>query len=460
MTKNNKLEFLNKKFSSKEIGFLKNDSETEKTVDIIPEEYLADKIYSNNLWMESFLGRLEQAHIPNEKFICAVVRQNIPAKNKTSTYFETEHKDSTPTAAEDRTKKNITTKQPEPKNKTKQHDKKTGCSIIHSTEILLAGIAKNTHGLWDRISDNIFVLIMGKNEENNEKTIKDIKTNLNKICNSPVSMGIAEFPFLNFTRKDVFYNAIKAIDHSAFLGNDNIVSFDAVSLNISGDRLYHMGRIEDAAEEYKKGLEIENNNINLINSLGVCFGMMKKLEMAEKEFKKALNIDKNELMAVYNTGLIYEIMNKKKEALKYFIKASKINDKIFEVELRTGQLFYITEDLEQALFHLTKAAELNPISGAPLRIMGDIFLETNEYEKAVITYKKAIKINPEDAPSLSGLSSAFELQNKNLDIALSFARKSVSMEPENHLFRERLDKIYKKKDPDNIVKLKFEKSYT
>ena len=100
------------------------------------------------------------------------------------------------------------------------------------------------------------------------------------------------------------------------------------------------------------------------------------------------------------------------------------------------------------------------MSSAPLRIMGDIFLEQEKYAKAVTTYKKAIKINPSDAFSLSGLGAVFEMQDKNLDIALSFARKSVAMEPENNLFRERLDKIYKKKEADNIVQLKFEKSYT
>ncbi len=461
MIKNNKTEFLNKKFSSKEIGFLKSDSETEKTINIIPREYLSDHIFSDRMWMESFLQMLDQKDFHEGKFLCAVVRQNFSAKNKA-------HSSATGKNINKNTceynniekysgKRYIKEKYQTEKQKTHYPDK----SIIHSTEILLSKLAKKNHGLWDRINNNIFVIAMEYSDrKKNKKTVHNLKDHLSRICKVPVAVGIAEFPFLDFTRKDTFYNAVKALDHSAFLGDDHMVFFDAVSLNISGDRLYHIGRTKDAAKEYQKGLKIEKDNINLLNSLGVCFGMMKELEIANEKFQKAMKIDDKEIMAVYNTGLVYEIMNDTKKALKYFIKASRINNEIFEVEFETGKLFYRTKKFDLALCHLEKAVKLNPISSAPLRIMGDIFLEKGKFKKAVTAYKKAIKINPEDAFSLSGLGAAYAIQNKNLDIALSFARKSVAMEPENNLFRERLDQIYKKKEANNIVQLKFEKSYT
>ncbi len=461
MIKKNRIEFLNKKFSSKEIGFLKSDSETEKTIDIILKEYLSDNIFSDSMWMESFLQMLDQTNFHDGKFLCAVIRQNFPAKDKANASAIV--KETSKNTCKDNNDKEYRQKGcTEKKYKTeKQKKNNKDKSVIHSTEILLSKLAKDNHGIWDRITDNIFVFAIEYSDKNNNKrTVQDIKDQLQRTCKASVAIGIAEFPFLDFTKKDTFYNAVKALDHSAFLGDDNMVFFDAVSLNISGDRLYHIGRTKDAAEEYKKGLEIEKDNINLLNSLGVCFGIMKKLEMANEEFQKAMNIDDKEIMAVYNTGLVYEIMHDTEKALEYFIKASSINDEIFEVELGTGRLFYRTKKFAEALFHLEKAVKLNPMSSIPLRIMGDIFLEKAQYTKAVTAYKKAIKIKPDDPFALSGLGAAFEIQDKNLDIALSFARKSVAMEPENNLFRERLDKIYRKKEADNIVHLKFEKSYT
>ncbi len=491
MIKKNIHELTDKTFSSKEILFLKSDSETEKTVDIVPECYLSDKIYSNPLWMESFIQRIEDADTLNTGFLCAIIKQNFARNVESIAYTKSIHK-------KNKIVENNEYREPEQETKSENHtirDKK----ILLSTEIMLAKLAKEMHGLWERIDDNIFALIIktdiSKEESSSSKElqpqsiilkdhnnyskapkipsahniksgysgntiINNIQKDLSAICKVPVSIGIAWFPFMDFTKKDTFYNAVKALDHSAFLGDGSIVFFDSVSLNISGDRLYHLGKTECAAEEYQKGLDIDNNNINLINSLGVCFGVMKNLKKAKDEFEKAITLDNNEIMAIYNTGLIYEIMDEKEKALEYFCKASKINNQIFEVELATGKLFYKTKQFDKAIKHLKKAANLNPFSGAPLRIMGDLFIETEEYEKSVKAYKRAIKINPDDALSLSGLSVAFERQNKNLDIALSLARKSVSMEPNNPLLRSRLDKIYKKKETDNIVHIKFEKSYT
>ncbi len=473
---------LDKKFSSKEILFLKSDSETEQIVDITPEEYLSDKIHSDPAWMESFLQRLENTPIPNERFLCSVIRRNfsplfprdktIPdnlTDNRTDKTYGTGKATGKSYAAKHTAFKNRAARnngtalenETESDNRVVKSSGNTNQSIMHATEIMLAELAQNNHGLWDRIKENIFVLVTeSRGTETDKAFVAGLKNNLSNICNIPVSIGAALFPFMDFTKRGTFHNAVKALDHSVFLGNNSMVFFDAVSLNISGDRLYHIGRTKEAAAEYQKGLEIERNNINLINSLGVCFGIMKELEMAKKEFEKAMTLDNNEVMAVYNTGLIYEITDDKQKALEYFCKASRINNRIFEVELAAGKLFYKTKQFDKALAHLKRASQINTTSSIPLRITGDLFLETGEYEKAVKNYKKAIKINPDDAFSLSGLSAAFEIQNKNLDIALSFARKSVSMEPNNPLLRARLDKIYRKKETDNIVRIKFEKSYT
>ncbi len=431
MLKQNDPALLNKKFSSKEILFLKSESESKSDSyghrDFMIEEYLSDRIFADPLWMEPFLKKLEKADIPGEKFLCTVIKQTFP-KGKN---------------VKDNNKKNVKQK------------------ISQTADVFLSKLSREKHGLWDRINNHIFVIVIGYLDINNEEElIQFIRKTLNKISNSSIALGLAKFPFLEFTKKDTFYNAVKALDHGAFLGKESTVFFDAVSLNISGDRLYYMGETEKAACEYKKGLEIENNNINLTNSLGVCFGMMQKLELAKKEFKKVMALDSNEFMAVYNTGLIYEIMGDRGKALEYLCRASRINNKIFEVELTAGTLFYKAKKFEYALYHLKNAIELNKKAGTPFRISGDLFLEKGENEKAVQSYKKAIKLNPLDAGALSGLAAAFEIQNKNLDIALGFARQSVSMEPCNPVFRSRLNKLYSKKEINNIVHIEFEKPYT
>jgi len=85
---------------------------------------------------------------------------------------------------------------------------------------------------------------------------------------------------------------------------------------------------------------------------------------------------------------------------------------------------------------------------------GEIYLKDNLYEKADKEFNKAIKINPQDAISLSGYAKSMELQNKNLNIALSFAQNSMNLEPDNKLFKKRFKTIENKINKSLIVEKK------
>ncbi|MEA1969557.1 MAG: hypothetical protein U9N77_15230, partial [Thermodesulfobacteriota bacterium] len=81
-----------------------------------------------------------------------------------------------------------------------------------------------------------------------------------------------------------------------------------------------------------------------------------------------------------------------------------------------------------------------------------------EPEKAETEYRKAVKLNPSDAGALSGLALTYEIQNSNLDIALTFAKESIMIEPDNPLFRSRLGNIYVKQNRNDLADIEFKKA--
>ncbi len=90
--------------------------------------------------------------------------------------------------------------------------------------------------------------------------------------------------------------------HAAVVGPGSMVVLDAVSLNISGDQLYQAGNLQGAVEEYRKALQLDPSNVNVHNSLGVCYGMMERYDAAEAEFDAALLLKPDEVMALYQSG--------------------------------------------------------------------------------------------------------------------------------------------------------------
>lgn len=322
-------------------------------------------------------------------------------------------------------------------------------------------ICKRENGMWGRLDQGMlgcyFSLI---NQTSSLEFAQKIKKILSESIDETVSIGIASYPTLSFTRDQIIDNAGKALDHAAFFGPDSIVSFDAVSLNISGDNLYQNGDIQGAIAEFRTALLLDPSNVNVHNSLGVCYGILGDYEKALKEFKSALKLDPNEVMALYNIGLIRMLTGRKAEALKYFLDAdSKKEEEIFEVAFQIGRVYLDMEKPETAKEFLDRAAKLNPESWSVLHSLGECCTALNMTDEAISAYKKAIRQNPNDAESLSALGYLFDLLGENPEITTIFCQQSIDIAPENGLYRYRLGNLYLKRNQLEDALIQFQKAH-
>ncbi len=392
------------KFSSKEIHFLRTESDQDLAGP--PEFYFSDLAVSPSVPLENFMQRLGEADIPDDKFLCAVLKVPFDLAEeeleKSSQIFE-------------------------------------ACFQSLLDKPVSGGATAHIRGIWENLDETAFILAFW--DYNQTDTASDLlnalKEKISKDLKTDVLMGAAWFPFAEFRRTQVPANALKAIDHAAFFGPGHTVYFDAVSLNISGDRLYQHGLYEAAIQEYQTGLELNPGNINLLNSLGVCFGVSGELNLAMDTFKKALALSSAEIMVIYNIGLIHQIREADDKALVYFKKAHAVNPDLFEVELTLGQLLLKTGKPGQALPYIEAACQLNPESGIAVRTMAEIFLELKDPDRAGVEFNKAVKLIPSDGAALSGYAQAMLEQGKNLKIALTFAQKALGLDPDNEVFKQR-----------------------
>lgn len=400
------------KFSSKEIHFLKSESDE---VDFHPpEKYFSDLIQEKSGPEKSdqtksdpvihFEQRLSNMQIPGDNFLCAVLQ--VDPKN--------------------------------PEDVLEQ--------ARDTVEATFNAVLDNDRGIWEMLDDTAFAIAFWdfSSEEKALDLLSSLKDKIAKSLDAEIVAGICFYPCHTFSKLQIFSNALRAIDHAAFFGPGTLYKFDATSLNISADRLYQLGKYEKAVIDYKKGLELEPRNANLMNSLGVCFGIAGDLDSAKEQFKNAAAVAPKEAMIIYNIGLLQHINNCPDKAVIYLRKAHAVDPDLFEVELLLGQILYKQDHSDQALPHLEKATRLNPESGLAFRLIGEILLARQKPEKAARQFNLAVKQNPSDAAALSGYAKSMELQDKNLRIALSFAANSVALDPDNPVFARRLSRIREK----------------
>ncbi|MBC2694224.1 MAG: tetratricopeptide repeat protein [Desulfobacteraceae bacterium] len=320
-------------------------------------------------------------------------------------------------------------------------------------------ICKNGKGLWGQIGyDMLGWFCFEKNGNSCMELAHKAQKNVEELLNETISTGMAFYPTTHFNKHQILDNALKALDHAAFLGPNSAVAFDAVSLNISGDKLYQKGDINGAINEFKTGLLLDPLNANLHNSLGVCYGVSGSFEKAKEEFETSIWLDSNDVMALYNSGLVNLLMDNKDRALELFLEAKAIGEDVFEVEFQLGKLYLESGKPEKGKKHLEKAVGLRPESGAAFRCFGDCSKAINKIDEAIASYKKAIKLNPNDADSLSNLGSLFDIKDENAEIATILCRQSVDISPDNGLFRHRLGRLYFKQNQYEDAMKEFQKA--
>jgi diguanylate cyclase (GGDEF)-like protein len=252
------------------------------------------------------------------------------------------------------------------------------------------------------------------------------------------SFGVALFPCGPFESRDIVSNAQKAMEHASFIGPASVAVFNAVSLNISGDKRFDVGDRTGAIEEYRKALELDPVDVNVLNSLGVCYGYQDQLHKALESFEQVLRIDKQHLMAHFNRGFVLAMLDRPEEALESFRSAARIEPDNFDVLFQMGKMALALDRTDEALNCFRLAASVHNPRPIVFRYLGQTLIKNNQIIEAIDAFKAAVRYDPEDAPSMSQLGVLFLEQNSDLDVALSLIRQSVDLDGTNLMFRKRL----------------------
>jgi len=316
-------------------------------------------------------------------------------------------------------------------------------------------------GWWGLMTADVFGIIFpGKDVASGLAITKRLQEGLNSTVGISLTVGLSAFPCLQFTPGEVLENARKALNHALFLGPGGRACFDAVSLNISGDRYYDAGDIDGAIKEFRNALRMDKKNVNVLNSLGVCFGVRQNYPKALTAFETALKINPEEILSLYNAGLVNLLMDRRDKALQFWLKAAPLGKDVFELNFQTGKLLMEVDQPEKALPLTQRAAELKPESALVQRFLGDTYLAQRLVDQAIAPYKKTLRLNPNDAHALSGLGRCYELKNENLDIALAFCQQSVEIKPDEGRFHMRLGRLLKKTGQYKQALIAFQKAET
>jgi tetratricopeptide (TPR) repeat protein len=248
------------------------------------------------------------------------------------------------------------------------------------------------------------------------------------------SAGIALFPCAVFKKADMPANARKALLHTRFLGPDSTTVFDSVSLNISGDVFYEEGDLARAVKEYRRGLILAGDNVNLLNSLGVAYAQMNRYRSAIPLFERALASDPENFMALINLGYAHLAFADTAKAMDCFARALARDGHHFELLLQLGKLYCQTGRFQEAAELLARAEQLgaaddnNAGRGRIYYYLGQAAQGLGRHQQAIIHLQRAVQYNPRDGGAISLLGELYAKEGQGEEIATALCRQAVELD--------------------------------
>jgi tetratricopeptide (TPR) repeat protein len=257
-----------------------------------------------------------------------------------------------------------------------------------------------------------------------------------------LSFGLADYPCASFQKIEILDNVLKTLDHLSFLGPRSLIAFDALTLNISGDRLYNQGDPKGALTEYEKALELDPGNINVLNSLGVCHADLNALDRARDCFQKVLALAPDDFMASFNLGFALVRLGKTEQAIHFWEEAAERLRANFDLSFHLGRLYRDRGEWTRALTWFKKAEENPDRKGYIFRSLAEVHESLGQGKEAMAYYKKALKVQPQDALALSQLGSLYLERGESLGVALSLCLQATRIDPQKGGYWFNLGKAY------------------
>jgi len=272
---------------------------------------------------------------------------------------------------------------------------------------------------------------------------KQLAQNIAKNTDALPSVGFCHWPTVGVTKIECIRSCRKAMLHAGFYEKGAVVAFDALSYNVSGDLYFDEGDYKQAIREYRAGLQMRPDDVNLLNSLGVALAEINRHREAESCFSQVLHTEPQNYMALINKGMSCRLLGRSDEAIACFEQGLRCKEHAkqasIELYLQLGKLYCLEEEFKKAVNLLKEWRELRgePSEFIFFRLFGEASMGAGEHHEAIKALQRSLQIYPQNADSQSMLGLLYILEGQGAEVGLSLCDRAVTTDSGDarHLYR-------------------------
>lgn len=190
------------------------------------------------------------------------------------------------------------------------------------------------------------------------------------------------------------------------------------------------GRTVEAAEAYRKILEIDGNHIASLHNLGVIVSGDGDHQQAVDLFKKAIALNPGYARAYDSMGMALFKMAQTDEALDAFRHSLALDPTVAQVHYNLGTGLKEKGLLDEASVSYREALRLAPGNIDVLNNMAAILLEQKHPTEAAESFRNILAITPDFAEGHYNLGNASKDMGQ-FDEALASYTRAIELDPDN-----------------------------
>jgi tetratricopeptide (TPR) repeat protein len=197
-------------------------------------------------------------------------------------------------------------------------------------------------------------------------------------------------------------------------------------LNSLGFALFQQGKSEEAIVALEKALEVDPAHWKAHNNLALASIDIGELELAEAHYRESLAIEPQP--AIYNDlGFVLERQGMIEEATDAYRKALELDPESASAHYNLGAALARTGQFAEAESHLRMALETNP-NTQTYSGLGFVLWQQDRDDEAIASLRTAIEMDPKNAAAYDALGTILAEQ-KRLEEAASVYRQLIRNQP-------------------------------
>jgi tetratricopeptide (TPR) repeat protein len=190
--------------------------------------------------------------------------------------------------------------------------------------------------------------------------------------------------------------------HDPLMEAYEVMLHSPLNYETQGLQALESGQVRQAADLFRKGLELAPDDPKLLHRLGTALFMEGDASGAVQEFEQALRLAPDFPRAHFGLGMVLNLSGRNTEAIEHFAAAVKYQPDYLEARLALAEALRATGRLQESLPQFKRIVELDPSLAEAWVVYARTLVQLERYREARDRLSEAIRIHPGE-PELTDL---------------------------------------------------------